>query len=141
MVFALLTTVRNRIGFVNEAVFWRRRFYTHMNYFNAQGPVYAFYDTLATWFEIDRVPIAPVNAAFSKRVLATPLPEALSLPARYVAIGPGCSELAKERQLHPDEWRRLLANASLNGAAIVLLGAASDRALCEFHRGRARVRP
>jgi ADP-heptose:LPS heptosyltransferase len=131
VVFALLTTVRNRIGFVNEAVFWRRRFYTHMNYFNAQGPVYAFYDTLATWFEIDRVPIAPVNAAFSKRVLATPLPEALSLPARYIAIGPGCSELAKERQLHPDEWRRLLANASLNGAAIVLLGAASDRALCE----------
>jgi ADP-heptose:LPS heptosyltransferase len=131
VVFAVLSAVRNRIGFVNEAVFWRRRFYTHMNFFNSQGPVYAFYDTLATWFGIDRVPVTQVNGVFSKRVLATPLPEALSLPLRYVAIGPGCSELAKERQLHPDEWRRLLAGAPLNGAAIVLLGAASDRELCE----------
>ena len=130
VVFAVLTTVRNRIGFVNEAVFWRRRFYTHMTYFNAHGPVHAFYDTLATWFEIDRVPVARVNADFAKRVLATALPETLSLPPRYIVLGPACSELAKERQLRPDEWRSLLTGARLGGAGIVLLGAASDSELC-----------
>jgi ADP-heptose:LPS heptosyltransferase len=131
VVFAVLSTVRNRIGFVDDAVFWRRGFYTHMNYFNSQGPVYAFYDTLASWFEIDRVLVAPVNAAFSKRVLATPLPETLTLPPRYVVVAPGCSEFGKERQLRPDEWRSLLTNAPLNGAAVVLLGAAADRQLCD----------
>ena len=77
------------------------------------------------------MPVTQVNAAFSKRALATPLPEALSLPPRYVAVGPGCSDFAKERQLHPEEWRSLLASARLGGAAVVLLGGGADRPLCE----------
>ena len=131
VVLAVLTTVRNRIGFVDENVFWRRGFYTHMTYFNSQGPVYSFYDTLAAWFGIYRVPVAPVNAAFSARVLATPLPGSLALPPRYVAVGPGCSEFGIERQLRPDEWRDLLTKEALDGTAVVLLGAAADRPLCD----------
>jgi ADP-heptose:LPS heptosyltransferase len=130
-VFGVLTTVRNRIGFVNEIAFWRRGFYTHMTYFNAQGPVYAFYDMLASWFGLDRVPVAPVHAAFRARVIALPLPKILALPARYVIVAPGCSEFGKERQLRPDEWRSLLANAGLDRAAVVLLGGAADRQLCD----------
>jgi ADP-heptose:LPS heptosyltransferase len=129
-VFGVLTTVRNRIGFVNEIVFWRRSFYTHATYFNVQGPVYAFYDMLAGWFGLDRVPVAQVHAAFRARVVSCPLPKTLALPSRYVIVAPGCSEFGKERQLRPDEWRILLANASLDRAAIVLLGGATDRQLC-----------
>jgi len=128
--FAALTAVRNRIGFVNEIVFWRRAFYTHMTYFNVQGPVYAFYDMLAGWFGLDRVPVAQVHAAFRARVIAQPLPKTLALPPRYVIVAPGCSALRKERQLRPDEWRALLANAGVEGAAVVLLGDAADRQLC-----------
>jgi ADP-heptose:LPS heptosyltransferase len=131
VVFGLLTTVRNRIGFVDESVFWRRGFYTHMTNFNAQGPVYAYYDTLAAWFGIHRVPVTPAHEGFTARVLATPLPESLELPPRYVAMGPGCSEFGKERQLRPDEWRSLLTKEALDGAAVVLLGAAADRPLCD----------
>jgi hypothetical protein len=31
-VFSVLTTVRNRIGFVDKVVFWRRGFYTHITF-------------------------------------------------------------------------------------------------------------
>jgi len=129
--FAALTAVRNRIGFVNEIVFWRRAFYTHMTYFNAQGPVYAFYDMLAGWFGLDRVAVASVYTAFRARVIAQPLPKTLALPPRYVIVAPGCSAFGKERQLRPDEWQSLLANAGLDGAAVVLLGDAADRQLCD----------
>ena len=57
-VFSLLTMVRNRIGFVDEIVFWRRGLYTHMTWFNTHGPSYAFYDLLAQWFGIEQVPVA-----------------------------------------------------------------------------------
>jgi ADP-heptose:LPS heptosyltransferase len=129
--FSVLTTVRNRIGFVDELVFWRRGFYTHMTYFNAQGPLYAFYDMLAGWFGLECVPVASVHAAFRARVTALPLPKILPLPPRYVIVAPGCSEFGKERQLRPDEWRILLTNAGLDGAAVVLLGGAADRQLCD----------
>jgi ADP-heptose:LPS heptosyltransferase len=129
--FAALTAVRNRIGFVNEFVFWRRGYYTHMTYFNVQGPVYAFYDMLAAWFGVDRLAVAPVHATFRARVIALPSPKLLALPPRYIIVAPGCSEFGKERQLRPDEWRRLLANAGLDGAAVLLLGGAKDRPLCD----------
>lgn len=130
-VFGVLTAVRNRIGFVDEIVFWRRGFYTHTTFFNAQGPVYAFYDMLAAWFGLDRVSVAPVHKAFRARVLALPSPENLVLPPRYIVVAPGCSEFGKERQLRPDEWRNLLANAAPDGTAVVLLGGAADCPLCD----------
>ena len=75
-VISVLTTVRNRIGFVDKVVFWRRGFYTHITFFNAQSPVYAFYDMLAAWFGVDRVPVTSVHTAFRARVLAAPLQQA-----------------------------------------------------------------
>ena len=68
---------------------------------------------------------------FPRPVIARPLPKTLALPPRYVIVGPGCSALSIERQLRPDEWRSLLANAGLDGAAVVLLGDAADRQLCD----------
>jgi ADP-heptose:LPS heptosyltransferase len=91
----------------------------------------AFYDMLAGWFGLDRVPVATVHAAFRARVIALPLPKTLVLPPRYVIVAPGCSEFGRERQLRPDEWRRLLASARLDGAAVVSLGGAADRQLCD----------
>ena len=128
-VLSCLTTVRNRLGFVDEIVFWRRAFYTHMTFFNVQGPVYAFYDMLATWFGVSDVPVERVHAAFRDRVRATLLPDGLTLPPRYVAIGPGCSSFGKVRQLDAAEWRSLLKRLGV-ALPVVVLGGSEDRALC-----------
>jgi ADP-heptose:LPS heptosyltransferase len=163
-VFGLLTMVRNRIGFVDEIVFWRRGFYTHTTWFNTHGPSYAFYDLLAQWFGIEHVPVSQFHGAFRAHVQSVTLPdalplpdvpglpvaprlpgasqssnarplheahEALQLPARYVAIGHGCSDLAKERLLRPQEWGRVLRPLALTGTQFVFLGTASDAALAD----------
>jgi ADP-heptose:LPS heptosyltransferase len=131
VIFSVLTMARNRIGFVDEAVFWRRGFYTHMNFFNSQGAVYGFYDTLASWFGIHCVPVSRVHAAYAARVRTTPLPAGVTIPPRYVAVAPACSDFGKERQLRPDEWRSLLAGATSSEASVVLLGGPADQPLCQ----------
>jgi len=129
--FSLLTTVRNRIGFVNDIVFWRRSFYTHTTWFNAYGPVYAFYDLLSQWFGIEQVDITRFNFDFREKVCGVKLPEQLKLPAYYVAVGHGCSDFAKERQLLPREWARVLHPVALLGCKIVFLGGAADAQLAD----------
>ena len=118
----MLSTVRNRIGFVDEIVFWRRGFYTHMTFFNVHGPVYVFYDLLAKWFGIDAVSVTAFNDRFRRPVMAAALPPADMPATPYVAIGHGCSDLGRERLLRPDEWKRLLRPVMLAGHEIVFLG-------------------
>jgi ADP-heptose:LPS heptosyltransferase len=128
---SVLTLVRNRIGFVDEIAFWRRGFYTHMTYFAVSGPVYAFYDMLVTWFGRDHVAVSAFHTRFQAQIHATKLPDTLHLPDSYVAIGPGCSDFGKERQLQPQEWAALLARNGVDRQAIVLLGAPADAPLCD----------
>ncbi len=128
-VFSVLTGVRNRIGFVDDIVLWRRGFYTHMTFFNSQGPVYVFYDMLAAWFGVSNIPVEPVHAAFGSRVRASRLPDGLALPPRYAAIGPGCSDFGHARQLRPDEWQRMVADLDI-ALPVVLLGGPADHLLC-----------
>lgn len=130
-VFSLLTMVRNQIGFVDEIVFWRRGLYTHMTWFNTHGPSYAFYDLLAQWFGIEQVPVAGFYDLYHQCVQAAPLPSNLTLPARYVAIGHGCSGFAQERQLQPQEWARVLRPLWLMGYDFVFLGGPADAALAD----------
>jgi ADP-heptose:LPS heptosyltransferase len=128
---SVFTMIRNRIGFVDEIVFWRRGFYTHMTYFNTHGPVYAFYDLLAEWFGVVQVEVSAFHSEFRQRVHATRLPPGCRIPRAYIAVGHACSDLAKERQLTPQEWKRVLHPLSLSGYAIVFLGSANDAALAD----------
>ncbi len=114
-VLSVLSMVRNRIGFVDEIVFWRRGFYTHMTFFNVHGPIYVFYDLLARWFGIDSVSVTAFHDAFRRRVMAAVLPVGLMPPSPFIALGHGCSDLRRERQLRPDEWKRLLRPMLLAG--------------------------
>ena len=137
----VLSMVRNRIGFVDEIVFWRRGFYTHMTFFNVHGPVYVFYDLLAKWFEVDSVSVTGFNGRFRQKLMATPLGSETPPPVPFVAIGHGCSELGRERQLRPDEWRRLLRPVILAGHEILFLGGpndaeAADAIIAVLGRGR-----
>lgn len=130
-VFGLLTMVRNRIGFVDEIVFWRRGLYTHTTWFNANGPSYAFYDLLAGWFGIQEIPVSRFHTEFRAHISETALPSDVGLPARYVAIGHACSDFGKERQLQPQEWARVLRPLALSGFQFVFLGSRGDGALAE----------
>ena len=127
----LLTMIRNRIGFVDEIVLWRRGFYTHMTYFNMHGPVYAFYDVLAEWFGITRVDVSAFHAGFRRKVLAADLPRETNLLRRYVAIGHGCSDLSKERRLTPREWQVVLRPLAVAGFPLVFLGAEGDAVMAD----------
>jgi ADP-heptose:LPS heptosyltransferase len=130
-VFSVISMVRNRIGFVDEIVFWRRGFYTHMTYFNVHGPVYLFYDLLAKWFGVNQIAVSAFNQTFRRRVTHELLPHDIPLPNRYVAIGHACSDLGPERQLRPDEWKNLLRPWDLAGFEFVILGGAGDAALAD----------
>jgi ADP-heptose:LPS heptosyltransferase len=123
----VLSTVRNRIGFVDEIVFWRRGFYTHMTFFNVHGPVYVFYDLLARWFDVDSVSVSEFHKTFRDRVMAAKSATGYRPAVPYVAIGHGCSELGRERRLRPDEWRRMLRPMILAGHEILFLGGPEDR--------------
>ena len=129
--FSVLTSVRNRIGFVDDIVFWRRGFYTHTTWFNAHGPVYAFYDLLAQWFGIGQVDVTGFHARFRGDVHGVTLPADIQLPARYMAVGHGCSDFARERQLLPREWARVLHPVALLGCEVVFLGSAADAPLAD----------
>lgn len=130
-VFTVLSMVRNRIGFVDEIVFWRRAFYTHMTFFNVHGPVYVFYDMLAHWFGVEQVAVTAFNTGFRDQVMATALPGGIVPPIPFVAIGHACSNLGQERQLHPGEWKLLLRTVILSGLEIVLLGGPDDSGSAE----------
>lgn len=137
----VLSTVRNRIGFVDEIVFWRRGFYTHMTFFNVHGPVFVFYDLLARWFGVEAVSVTAFNDGFRRQVMAALLPPGTLRPGPYIAVGHACSELSRERMLRPDEWKRLLSPVLLAGHEIVFLGgpadvASADAVIAELGRGR-----
>jgi ADP-heptose:LPS heptosyltransferase len=138
---SVLSMVRNRIGFVDEIVFWRRGFYTHMTFFNVHGPIYVFYDMLAKWFGVGTVSVTSFNDEFRHRAMATPLTTGTVPAIPFVAVGHGCSDLGRERQLHPGEWKRLLRPVILAGHEIILLGGSgdiegADAIIAELGRGR-----
>jgi ADP-heptose:LPS heptosyltransferase len=129
--FGILSLVRNRIGFIDDVVFWRRAFYSHETFYNSRGAAYAFYDLLATWFGIRSLDVPAFNADYRRQVLARELPSDVQLPARFYAIGHACSELAKERQLLPAEWKRVVGPLRDAGFTFVLLGARGDDAFAQ----------
>lgn len=126
----ILAMTRNRLGFFNQLVNWRRGFYTHMTYFNVQGPVFAYYDLLARWFNVDCVDVLGFHAQFRASVMAQPLRQGVVRPESYLVVGHGSSDLARERQLTPAEWVRILG-PEVRRRSIVLLGARSDAALAD----------
>jgi len=128
---SVASLARNRIGFVNEIVFWRRAFYTHATYFDNHGPVYAFYDLLVTWFGIGSLNVHRFNEEYRRSIRNETLPPALALPLRFYTIGHACSDFGKERQLLPTEWRRVLQPLTNAGFAFVFLGGPGDDALAQ----------
>jgi ADP-heptose:LPS heptosyltransferase len=73
--------------------------------------------------------------------MAAPLPRSILPAGPYVAVGHGCSDLARERQLTPEEWKRLLRPIVLAGHEILFVGGPGDATsaaaiIAELGRGR-----
>ncbi len=129
-VFTTITFAQNRIGFIDLSSHWRAKLYTHTLYFNDHSGVYAYYDGIAALFGATPVGADALAARLSESVAAHD--PGLDLPADYLAVGAGCSQLGRERQLDPDAWHRVLAGirAVRPGTTFVLLGGPGDRPLC-----------
>lgn len=137
-VFSLLTAARNRLGFYLESVLWRRPIQTHLVYFNRSAPVHLFYERMtgllgappASYEECRHHVLRGLGAAEAER-------------RRGIAIGVGCSNLARERMLDAEQWlevisRRLLEDPALSAETVSFLGGPEDAPLAETIAGRLR---
>jgi ADP-heptose:LPS heptosyltransferase len=64
--------------------------------------------------------------------LATAVPGGTIPAVPFVAVGHACSNLGRERQLHPDEWKQLLRTVLLSGLEVVLVGGPDDVTTAEM---------
>ena len=128
-VFCLLTCARNRVSFYSITAFWRTNLATHLLYYNAQAPVYHFYDQVAQLLGAKAMNLADARAAFVRRLgQITPGP-AIPAGQRHIGIAATCSNLSPERMLRPAEWADIISARVVNVSetTVHLLGAASEK--------------
>jgi ADP-heptose:LPS heptosyltransferase len=138
-VFSSLTCARNRVGFYLENTYWRRNLHTHLVFFNRSAGVFHFYDALARLLGAEPASIEECRAHLAARLAG----EEASGPARValdalggadvVAVGAGCSELGRVRQLPVGEWCAFARRHAgpLCEAHWVFLGGPGDREVSE----------
>src|SRR6185436_2473537 len=98
-VFSVLTCARNRLGFYLESVLWRRPIQTHLVYFNRSAPVHLFYERM-----VGLLGAAPASYEECRDHVLHELGIEATRERHGIAIGVGCSNLARERMLDPDQW-------------------------------------
>jgi len=128
-VFSVLTCARNRLGFFLHDVFWRRGLHTHLIFFNRFSVSYFFYEKAVELLGAE--PASPGECGRRVRAL---LPAAgPERPRDRVCVGAACSELARERMLRPEHWRKIFLERAdgAEGRDFVFLGAARDRGLSD----------
>jgi ADP-heptose:LPS heptosyltransferase len=141
--FALLSCGRNRIGFYTSDFFIRRALHTHTVFYKEQVLRLALHEQLlsllggqlASWTECN---------THLRGVLQTPAADQQS----WLCLGPFCSDLAKERQLTPEQWGLVFEKRfkTLSADTVILLGSKQDCAAAERiaeairpHVGSARI--
>ena len=133
-VFSLVTCAKNRIGFYTGISFWRQKLATHLLFCNITNGIYYFYDQIALLFGAE----IPDMGHCIPRFRST-----LGVPARSrdteclrLALAPCCSDLGRERMLHPKEWieilqRRLAMETTGRKVEIWLMGGRGDHQALE----------
>lgn len=120
-VLSLLTCGRNRVGFFFEELGFRERLHTHRIFFHPSSPLYHHYDRVATLMRVEIASGIDCLAQVKKTLSIT------EVAGPRVAIGCGCSGLAYERKLHPDQWARyVFAQSDNKNREAVFLGVQSD---------------
>ena len=129
-VISLFTFARNRIGFFYEESGLRQRLHTHKIFFHLGSPLYLHYDRIAKILG-GRIASMEDCAALIRRTIGAD-PASKASANGSIAIGCGCSELSRERQLEPQQWSRAIFTAAPDRQREVLfLGAMHDHAEAE----------
>jgi ADP-heptose:LPS heptosyltransferase len=125
--FGLFSCARNRIGFFTNDFFLREYLYTHLVFFNLRASRAILFERLAE--------IVGARCA-SYKECEDHLRSALSVGVqvdRSIAVGVGCSDLGRVRQLNAKQWIEVLEKElpSSDATKLLFLGAASDYQLSE----------
>ncbi len=130
-VFSTLTMVVNRLAFVDAHTYWRSRLYTHTLYFNMHSSVYCYYDGIASLLGIGKIDLRDQTMHLERLLEEASLD--VRLPAKFIAIGVGCSDLRRERQMAVESWRAVLERIRelLPEVDFVLVGGPQDREVAE----------
>jgi ADP-heptose:LPS heptosyltransferase len=125
--FGLFSCARNRLGFFTNDFFLREYLYTHLVFFNPRAPR----PTLFGQF-LKIIGATPV----SHEECRAHLTRHLSVEARAsssIAIGVGCSDLGRVRQLNASQWLHVLSNefAPDSKAELIFIGSRADWELAE----------
>ena len=136
-IFSVFTGARNRLGFFLHDVFWRRGLHTHLIFFNRYSGSYFFYEKAMELVGAEPATMAECGARVREHLPSVPD----ARPAERTCIGASCSDLAPERMLTPEHWRRVFVERASGAEArhFVFLGAARDRALAEEILEKARA--
>ncbi len=135
-VLSVLTCARNRIGFYLESTFWRRQIHTHLFFFNRFSGSYYFYEQIAV-----HLGAMPSNFSEIRQYLVKEHGLSQSRTPRLfhvLTIGPGCSDLAKERMLSIDQWAGIFKSRIVSPKKVVvkILGSTQEQ---EFAQSLSRV--
>jgi ADP-heptose:LPS heptosyltransferase len=133
-IFSGLAAARNRIGFYQSEVFWRRDVQTHLVFFNPDAEVYYAYEACANIIGASVVSLETCRDHILEKLSSTAMSD--KIPKKYVAVGHACSELGKERMIKPNNWikvfQRLIKQKKIDEeSTIIFLGAAKDYSRAE----------
>lgn len=133
--FGLFSCARNRLGFFTNDFFLREYLYTHLTFFNSRAPRPSLFGqflaiigaTSATYEECHRHLITHLNVDCS--------------PTTSVAVGVGCSDLGRVRQLNASQWLEVLTRElpSTGYSELIFIGSRADGQLAEEISGKLKT--
>jgi ADP-heptose:LPS heptosyltransferase len=127
-VLSSLTCARLRIGFYLQTIIWRKHLYTHLIFFNRFSQTFLWYDAMARLLDAEPASIEMCRRRVCEHLGLTDLPIGSE---RRIAIGHGCSDLARERMLDEQQWLAVFERRldPAKKATVLFIGDEEDRDL------------
>jgi ADP-heptose:LPS heptosyltransferase len=123
-VLSLLTCARNRIGFFFGEMGFRENLHTHRIFFHPGSPLYLHYDRICEILGAKVVPPLECGKHVKSKIgISDTTPK-----VTRIVVGCGCSGLAPERKLAPEQWaKHVFAPANDKNREIIFLGTEGDK--------------
>ena len=133
-VFSRLTAIvtfvsfaRNRVGFYLEHIFWRKKIFSHLIFFNRLGAVFNYYERIGHLFDAKPVERLETREHLMKFYGVSSIGPIDIVNNDVMVLGHACSDLARERILSPQQWCDVLKNnIPAKVKKIIFLGISSE---------------
>ncbi len=122
---ALFLCARNRLAFFVDEIFWKRRIATHLVFLSRSAAIYEFYDQIFALLGVSPVSMIDVRCHLLADCAAI---TRMRRQRPHICIGHASSNLAKERELTPTGWVRVLSVefSPLGSCTFEILGGEGD---------------